>query len=271
MEKKLNRGKLIKKYIGEGLKDLGFSYAGYRGDVWMFEKVYKENIIQSVGINIYRFDVWQITFMLATNVPGKMYIDAVHVPGVGGNGMLPGYWKYQDEESLIGALKEMLVFIKEPGMKLLEEASIPEPVYDTSEMHEELYLNHEKLAESFIQKTGIISTGYDRENLERWFDVIEQRVTELQKIDFGAGKSEWLEIAAFLGEQIVKYCGGHWILSTVSERKVCSVGYKIKKCKNVEAEIVLFRLLVGEYLGNGKEWIMRFFLEVINVAEVIKS
>lgn len=270
MEKKLNRGKLIRKYIGEGLKEEGFSYAGYQGDVWMFEKPCKENIIQSVGINIYRFDVWQITFMLATNVPGKMYIDAVHIPGIGGNGMLPGYWKYQDEESLIEVLKEMLVFIKEPGMKLLEEASIPGPEYDTSEMHEDLYQNHEKLAESFIEKTGMTSTGYNRENLERWFDYIEQRVTELRKIDFGAGRNEWLEIAAFLGEQIVKYCEGHWSLSTVSGGKVCSVEYKIKKC-TVEDIVMPLRLLVGEYLGNDKEWIMRAFLDVIDMAEVIKS
>ena len=270
MEKKLNRGKLVRKYIGEGLKEEGFSYVGYRGDLWMFEKPYKENIVQLVGINIYRFDIWQVTFSLATNVPGKMYTDAVHIPGIGGNGMLPGYWAYQDEESFIKALKEMLVFIKEPGMKLLEEASIPEPEYDTSEMHEELYLNHGKLAESFIQKTGLAATGYNRENLERWFDCIEERITELRKDDFGARKNEWLEIAAFLGEQIVKYCEGRWILTPVSWGKLCSVGYKIKNC-DVEGEEVLLRLLVGEYLGNGREWIMRSFLRVMDMAETIKS
>lgn len=43
--KKLNRGKLIREYIGEGKKEKGFSYAGYRGDLWMFEKAYKDNII----------------------------------------------------------------------------------------------------------------------------------------------------------------------------------------------------------------------------------
>lgn len=269
MEKKLNRGKLIRKYIGEGLKEEGFSYAGYRSDVWMFEKAYKENIIQTVGVNIYRFDVWQITFMLATNVRGKMYISADKIPGVGGNGMIPGYWKYQDEESFIEVLKEMLVFIKEPGMKMLEEISIPEPEYDTSEMHEELYLNHEKLAESFIQKTGMAATGYNRENLERWFDYIEQRMIELRKDDFGAARNEWLEIAAFLGEQIVKYCEGHWILRSVSGTKVCSVGYKIKKHRNTEDIVVILRLLVRGYLGNGKEWTMQAFLEVMDMAKAL--
>ena len=46
MEKKLNRGRLIRKYIGEGLREEGFSYAGYKGDVWEFQRIYKENIIQ---------------------------------------------------------------------------------------------------------------------------------------------------------------------------------------------------------------------------------
>lgn len=163
----------------------------------------------------------------------------------------------------------MLVFIKEPGMKMLEEISIPEPEYDTSEMHEELYLNHEKLAESFIQKTGMAATGYNRENLERWFDYIEQRMIELRKDDFGAARNEWLEIAAFLGEQIVKYCEGHWILTPVSWGKVCPVRYEIKNCKGVEAQVPILRLLVGGYLGNGKEWIMQAFLEVMDMAKAL--
>ena len=72
IDKKLNRGKVIRKYVGEGLKEEGFSYAGYQGGLWTFQKVYKENIIQSIGITVYRFDVWQISFILETNVPGKM-------------------------------------------------------------------------------------------------------------------------------------------------------------------------------------------------------
>lgn len=269
MEKKLNRGKLIRKYMGEGLKEEGFSYAGYKGDVWIFEKVYKDNIIQSIGINIYRFDLWQITFHLGTSVPGKMLIYADHIPGIGGNGMVPGYWRYQDEKSFIEALKEMLVFMKEPGMKMLKEASVPGPVYDTSEMHEDLYLNHEKLAESFIEQTGMVSTEFDRENLERWFDYIEQRLIELRKNEFGSARDEWLEMAAFLGEQIVKYCEGHWILAMVSGKKVCTVGYKVKNCKNVEAKVQILRLLVGGYLGNDKEWIMAPFLRVMDMAKAI--
>lgn len=271
MEKKLNRGKLIRKYVGEGLKKEGFSYAGYKGDVWMFEKVYKENIIQSVGINIYRFDIWQITFHLGTNVPGKMLISADSIPGIGGDGMFPGYWRYQDEDSFIEALKEMIMYMKEPGMKLLEEASIPEPVYDTSELHEELYLNHEKLAESFIQNTGMISTGFDRKNLERWFDYIEQRVIELRKDDFGAARNEWLEIAAFLGEQIVKYCKGRWILTSVSGRKVCTVGYKVKNCKDVEDKVVILKILVGGYIGRNREWMLSSFLDVIDMSKAINA
>lgn len=69
--KKLNRGRLIRKYIGEGLREEGFSYAGYKGDVWEFQRIYKENIIQSIYIYVYRFDPWQITFHLGTNLPGK--------------------------------------------------------------------------------------------------------------------------------------------------------------------------------------------------------
>lgn len=36
------------------------------------------------------------------------------------------------------------------------------------------------------------ATGYNRENLERWFDYIEQRIIELRKDDFGVARNEWL-------------------------------------------------------------------------------
>lgn len=57
----------------------------------------------------------------------------------------------------------------------------------------------------------------------------------------------------FLGEQIVKYCKDRWTLTPVSGRKVCTVGYKVKNCKDVKAKVVLFRLLVGVYVGRDKD------------------
>lgn len=50
-------------------------------------------------------------------------------------------------------------------------------------------------------------TGYDTENTGRWFVVIEERVNILQRGNFEDAKEKLTEIAAFLGEQLVKYMG----------------------------------------------------------------
>ena len=58
MEKKINRGKIIKKYIEEGLSDLDFHYGGYQGDVWVFERNMKK-LTWYVYIYVYRFDPYK--------------------------------------------------------------------------------------------------------------------------------------------------------------------------------------------------------------------
>ena len=74
-----------------------------------------------------------------------------------------------------------------------------------------MYLHHKEFAESFEKRTGIVPTGYNEENLSKWFDYIDNRIEELSKGQYdAAAKRELLEMAAFLGEQIVKYKGGNW-------------------------------------------------------------
>ena len=75
MVTKLNRGKIIKKYIGEGLADLGFSYKGYE-DEYVFERKQGE-LIWYVGISVYRFAPWQITFDARTNIKGQFMAQEV--------------------------------------------------------------------------------------------------------------------------------------------------------------------------------------------------
>ena len=48
----------------------------------------------------------------------------------------------------------------------------------------------------------------DKENIDRWFEVIEERTEILKQGDYEDAKEELMEIAAFLGNQLVKYLGG---------------------------------------------------------------
>lgn len=266
MEIKINRGKIIQKCIGEGLSDLDFHYGGYESNTWIFERNMKK-LTWYVYIYVYRFDPWQVTFHLGTNVPGKMQVQAHQIEGVKGDGDIPGYWRYHDEESMAEVLKEMTAIIRGGGIDVLKKLSIPEKVSTTDEMYHELYLHHEELAETFVKKTGMVSTGYDEENLERWFDYIDGRIEEMSKGEYdSAAKKELLEMAAFLGEQIVKYKGGWWRHDVMPDREIFCVLYKkkISKKGKVDVLINILSLLVGKYLGNNRQWLEKPFYEVIS-------
>lgn len=262
MLKKLNRGKWIRKKIGEGLKEEGFVYTGFKGDVWVFEKQYQENVTWYVYIYVYRFDPWQITFHLATNVPAKLTVYAHQIVDAHSRKEdLLGYWRFHDEESLIKVLEEMVQIIRNEGKKVLEELSIPEKIYDTKEMHKELFEHHQEYAERFVEKTGIIATGYDEENIERWLDYIVPRIEKLREQDYEDVADEIIEMSAFVGEQIAKYCNGSWEIA--SKSRFCLVRYKLNKNPNLEMVIPILRRITAGYMGKGREWMRNVFLDVI--------
>ena len=95
--------------------------------------------------------------------------------GIVSNGQILGYWQYGNEQELIQVLGEMKDVLIKKGMKILVELSkgLEEP--DTAEMYREVYFHHDELCEKFMEKTGIVVTGFDEENIDRWFEVIEER------------------------------------------------------------------------------------------------
>ncbi|MDD6657980.1 MAG: hypothetical protein PUE95_11940 [Lachnospiraceae bacterium] len=204
MGTKINRGKIIKKCIEEEISDLGFHYGGHEDNTWVFERKLGK-LTWYVYIYVYRFDPWQITFYLGTDIPGKMQIQAYQLEGVKGNGDIPGYWRYQDEESMVEVLKKIVAIIRNKGIDALKKLSIPERINASdNEMHRELYLYHKELAEAFVERTGMVSTGYDEENLKRWFDYMDSRIEEMKRGAYDSGtKEELLEMAAFLGELVL--------------------------------------------------------------------
>lgn len=265
MEVRINRGKIIKKCIEEELSDLDFHYEGYEDNTWVFARKLGK-LMWYAYIYVYRFDPWQITFHLGTDVPGKMQVYAHQIEGVKGNGDILGYWKYHDEESLVEVLIEMTKIIQSKGIDILKKLSIPDKVGEDNEMHHELYLHHEELAESFVEKTGMVSTEYDEENLERWLDYIDRRIIEMSKEPYDKeAKRELLEMAAFLGEQIVKYKNGVWshIVEKNSERFCITCKKEIGKNEYTECFINLLRVLIGKYLGNSREWLAWSFYDII--------
>lgn len=115
MGTKIDRGKIIKKYVESDLYDLDFHYEGYEDNTWVFERKFGK-LTWYIYIYVYRFDPWQITFHLGTDVPGKMQVYAHQIEGVKGDGDILGYWKYHDEESLAEVLIEMTKIIRSKGL-----------------------------------------------------------------------------------------------------------------------------------------------------------
>jgi hypothetical protein len=257
MTEKINRGKLVRKYIGEGIAPFGFAYKGYEGDSWKFERQFK-NVRQTISIYVYRFDPSMITFELYTSARGTGMVQAVNIEGVSTNGDIRGFWKYKDEEELIKVLTVMKDILVKKGMKILLELSKEDEIIATNEMYHRLYVCHDELCEKFIRKTGLEVTGYDEENINRWFDVIGERIKILKAAGYNTDtKEELIEIAAFLGNQLVTYLGGEWYHFVSKEHESCSV----RNCKTLNGGTNCLSNIVGGYTENGMDWVKKIFLE----------
>ena len=102
MDNKTNRGKLVRKYIGEEIEKFKFEYKGYQNDSWKYERKFK-GVIQTISIYPYRFDQRMITFELYTDVKNSAYasemgtnvIQAGMIEDITTNSEMRGYWKYK--------------------------------------------------------------------------------------------------------------------------------------------------------------------------------
>ena len=260
----MERGELVRKHIGEGMAPFKFEYKGYQNDSWKFERKFKE-VVQTISIYPYRFDQSMITFELYTSVKNSEYaskmgtnvISAGMIEDISTNSQMRGYWQYESEEELIKVLNDMKEVLIKRGMRILLELSKGEEETDTPEMYRELYFHHDELCERFIKKTGIKVTGLDEENINHWFDVIEARVAILKQGDYEHAKGELVEMAAFLGNQLVKYLGGEWHHFVSKDHESCSV----RGCKTLNGGANCLSNIVGGYTQNGMDWVKKIILD----------
>lgn len=143
-------------------------------------------------------------------------------------------------------------------MKILVELSkgLEEP--DTAEMYREVYFHHDELCEKFMEKTGIVVIGFDEENIDRWFEVIEERTAILKQGDYEDAKEELMEIAAFLGNQLVKYLGGRWFHYLSENHESCGV----ERCKTLNPGLNCLSVVVGGYTQNGMNWVKESIVDM---------
>ena len=164
------KGKLIEEHIGKGIAPFGFGYKGRKGDSWVFEKQ-QGKVLQTISLYEYRFDRNMISFDLYTSVGGTGMVQAIDIEGVEFTSDMPGFWKYEDEESFIETLEIIRDILVKKGMRILKERSVQDKMGATNEMYHELYFHHKELAEKFQKEHRIETTGFDRENVDRWFEI----------------------------------------------------------------------------------------------------
>ena len=253
----MQKGKLIEKYIGEGVYPLRFTYEGRQGDSWIFQRKIKE-LVQTISICEYRFDKNMISFELYTNVPGKGLVQAIEIEDTGCDVM--GYWHYEGEEEFIEVLKEIKELLVKRGIKVLGKLSVPDKIAATNEMYHELYLHHRELFESYQKEHNIQLIAFNEESIDSWFELIEEQVEELKKGDYEDAKNELVKIAAFLGDALIYFKGGIW--DKYERENYESCGVEEVKSKN-ESGINILHVLIGGYGYNGMDWVKEDYKDFI--------
>lgn len=104
-------------------------------------------------------------------------------------------------------------FLQKNGLPISNEMISPvDNIVPTDEMYCELYDHHAELAERFQRRMELEAECMDEEHINRWFDVIAERMEALHKESYEDAKEELMEIAAFLGIQIERHMDGVWEL-----------------------------------------------------------
>lgn len=258
-EKKMQKGKLIQQYIGEGIAPFKFAYQGRKGDSWVFEKDFK-GVTQTISLYEYRFGKNMISFDLYTNVPGREMVQAIDIEEIEFNSEMPGFWKYEGEEEFIKILEVIKDILVKKGMRILNQLSKRPEMVETNEMYQELYFNHSELAEKYQNEMGLKVGEFNEVYIEEWFEIIKERVEILQKGKFEDAKEEIVKMAAFLGEQIRKALGGEWdrYIDKKSKFESCFLA-NVRTRRN--SAINILKNIMGGYSSNGMDWTKKIVLE----------
>ena len=80
----------------------------------------------------------------------------------------------------------------------------------------------------------------------------------LKQSNWEDAKEELIEMAAFLGNQLVKYMDGEWSHFKTAYHESCG----IEGCKSIKSCANCLSNLVGGYTKNGMEWVKQIFLKI---------
>ena len=131
------------------------------------------------------------------------------------------YWSYEDIDSFKSSLKNLTLLVEEYGLPELARLSVESKIIPTVEMATKLASSHKELSDKFAIENQLETSNGSRENIIKWFDVIEQKMKDTKDDPYKCVQDMLVEITAFLGEQLRKELGGKW--KTGVEPRIVSI------------------------------------------------
>ena len=114
------------------------------------------------------------------------------------------------------------------------------------------------LNEEFINKHNLDAENRTRENMNSWFDVIEDKINETSNDPYDSVKDMLVEISAFLGEQMRMELGGDWCYGN-EKRTVL-----IKKMNALNKTIGTLGLVIKSWKDQDVPFLREFYYRVLD-------
>lgn len=232
---------IVLETLGAKIKQYGFSYSSEQSDniMWTFVKKIGQ-IEQRILVQDCRFESGLI-LRFETSAYGTPMIDACEIIPKNVYGNQLGTWVYMGEPQFRQVLNEFVDIIENYGIVTLNEISIEDEVIPTKEMGEQLLNCHKQLNDKFIEKHEMYVEVKDKEAVLKWFEVIEEIMSQTKEQPYRSVQDELVEIAAFLGEQLKDELGGKWEkFGEYRNVRVASLG-----CDNFTSYPILARVVAS--------------------------
>lgn len=213
----MKKMKIIKDIIGTYVAKEDYYYALKERDMWCYEKKIGDIIckicIQESKLekqlrlyfetNTFQYPRKFIKDILTEN-DNKKYKNIGYIPEI-------GWWSYSSEEDFVEIIKAFREIIEKYEKPIMKKLTVEEKIIPTFEMAERLYNNNQSLSEKFIHENLINIKNISLSEIRKWFKLIENLIDEKHGEKYENVQELLIEIAAFLGNEIIKYASGKWV------------------------------------------------------------
>lgn len=215
----MKKTQIIKKIVGEKLKEYGFQYLKTDGPLRIFIREahgYKRYYDPELDV-VKQYVIIQefssggsVTFHLETDVTSSILGEEVELLRKLNPDNRSPWFDYANEEKYKKVLVELSEIIVKYGLEILDRMSVEEEFIHTKAMAEELYDSHKELDEHFLKKYNFIVPPQDFSDIEAWFQKLKEMIIAASDKPYEEVKELFLEMAAFIGERHCELLGAKW-------------------------------------------------------------